>query len=299
MTLILSIGNSSQVIQISDRRLTSGRNVINDNSNKATCIICRNGRFAVGYAGLALVGSFNTQAWLLDTFFKCASPEYTIYEIVKRFAKRASQDFKQIPFLAKLQSPYKRLSIMLSGYLTHGEKPLIGNLIITNFQDFRLGIDYPGAKDEFWIMSELEKDDTSSEATFIQRVGFWQAMNSQDEINLRNLLRQHLPEEVLIDAAVDVVREIANRPESNNTIGKNLIVTVVPSDMDKLCVSIVKQYESNDVISFADNLTLLGTQFSFAVKEAKLILESSKNDEIQKNFESEVVKKVRKKRKRH
>lgn len=138
MTLILSIGNTDQVIQISDRRLSMSQKVITDDSNKATVLVCRNGRFAVGYTGIALSRhkTFRTQEWLINSFMDCASPDYAIYELSERFKKKASYDFKHIPFLKGLSPSAKRLSVMLSGYLTHRSRPLIANIIVTNFQDF-------------------------------------------------------------------------------------------------------------------------------------------------------------------
>ncbi len=298
MTLILSLGNSDQVVQVSDRRLSANGKIIDDDSNKATCLVCQNGRFAVGYTGLATYGSFKTQDWLLETLFACASPDYAIYETIERFASRASQDFKQIPSLKNLPAVYKRLSIMLTGYLTHRHRPLIGNLVVTNFQDYAAGYDYPEAKDEFWIASELEEDEISPDITLVQRIGAWQAMMPEDENIIRELLRHRTPQGILLDKVARLVRQIADRPSAAGVIGKNLIATIVPSDINSPCVSIVKQNEAKDIIAFADNLILLGPEDSIVAKEAKVIIKDLPASVSDKGLKKE-FNEVRKRRVRH
>jgi hypothetical protein len=270
MTLVLSIGNADQVIQISDRRLSTSQKVITDDSNKATVLVCRNGRFAVGYTGIATYGAFRTQAWLIDSFMGCASPDYAIYELSERFEKKASYDFKHIPILKALPPSTKRLSIMLSGYLTHGSRPLIANIIVTNFQDFQSGQDYPEAKDEFWTIYELEQDDFKPDVTFIQRVGAWQSMTPEDEKILRNMLEQRKPQNALINRAVHLVRRMADRPAARNSIGKHLIVTIIPSDSKKSCSAIVKPINAANKAILADEIMLLGHEESIAIRDVQL-----------------------------
>ncbi|BAU10844.1 hypothetical protein LEP3755_13360 [Leptolyngbya sp. NIES-3755] len=277
MTLILSIGNVDQVIQISDRRLSKHQKVVTDDSNKATVFICRNGRFAVGYTGIAISPhkGFRTQRWLIDSFMDCAAPDYAIYEISERFEKKASRDFKYIPFLRSLAPSEKRLSIMLSGYLTHGSRPLIANITITNFQDFQSGQDYPEAKDEFWTIYELEQDDLKLDTTFIQRVGAWRAMTSEDERILRNMLGQRKPQKALINRAVNLVRQMSDRPAAGNTVGKHLIVTIIPSDSVIPCSAIVKPINAADKVILADEIVLLGREESIAIRDIELSVSPS------------------------
>ncbi len=299
MTFILSLGNADQVIQISDRRLTGDGKIVDDDSNKATCLVCQNGRFAIGYTGLAVSGSFKTQDWLLDALFNCAPPDYAIYEMVERFAIRASQDFSRIPALKALPPAQKRLSVMFTGYVTHRARPLVGNLIVTNFQDFLTGSDYPEAKKDFWIISELEKDEESPEITLIQRIGAWRAMKSDDEEGLRNLLRQRRSQEALINKAVHMIRQIADRSVAGGTVGKNLIATIISSNTNTPCVSIVKSNTAKNVITYADTLLLLGPEDRIGIKEDKLIIVDSPNDNKSENLGYKERNKIRKKRTRH
>jgi hypothetical protein len=279
MTLILAIGNADQVIQVSDRRLSTRHKVVTDDSNKATVLVCRNDRFAVGYTGIATspYKGFRTQTWLIDSFMSCAAPDYTIYELSERFEKKASHDFKHIPFLRALPPTEKRLSIMLSGYLTHGSRPRIANIVVTNFQDLQSGQDYPEAKDEFWTVYELEQNDFKPDTTFIQRVGAWQAMTSEDEEILRNMLSQRKPQRALINRTVNLVRRMADRPTARNTIGKHLIVTIIPSDSGEVCSAIVKPINAADKATLADELMLLDYEKSIAIRDIELSVTPSRD----------------------
>jgi hypothetical protein len=60
MTLIVSLVNADQVIQISDRRISRPGVIVTEESNKAGVLSCADARFAFGYTGLANVGSFDT-----------------------------------------------------------------------------------------------------------------------------------------------------------------------------------------------------------------------------------------------
>lgn len=88
MTLILSAINLRQSIQVVDQRLT-GPSIDIRHSNKATVIMCANGRFSAAYTGIATTGNFRTQRWLLDALCECGLPEFGFYEITRRFMSKA------------------------------------------------------------------------------------------------------------------------------------------------------------------------------------------------------------------
>ncbi len=118
MTLILALANSQQAMQLSDRRLTcTDGTVFDDSSNKATVLVCANGRFAVGYTGLADYCSFRTQAWLLDSLSECGPPDFGCAELICRFMQKAKHEFASHPDLCQLSPVQKRLTVMFTGYL--------------------------------------------------------------------------------------------------------------------------------------------------------------------------------------
>ena len=92
MTLILTLGNNDQMIQISDRRLSSNGKLIDDESNKCGVLFCKKARTAFGYTGLAQWKSFNTQKWLLKALHDSAQPDYSMGGILKRLKLNATSD---------------------------------------------------------------------------------------------------------------------------------------------------------------------------------------------------------------
>ena len=76
MTLILTLGNNDQLIQLSDRRVSGGGQVYSDESNKVGVLYCQDARLASGYTGLAWRNGFRTLDWLVDALSSAAALEY-------------------------------------------------------------------------------------------------------------------------------------------------------------------------------------------------------------------------------
>jgi hypothetical protein len=54
MTLIVALMAPAQAILVSDRRLTKNGQLVDDEKNKATVLVCADGRVAVAFTGLAV-----------------------------------------------------------------------------------------------------------------------------------------------------------------------------------------------------------------------------------------------------
>lgn len=246
MTIILAIGNHQQVIQFSDRRLSATGLIVNDHSNKATSFTCGNGRFAVGYTGLASHRSFHLQTWLVDSLSTCAPPEFGVMETCERICSRLTELFKTHPDIRDLSPNVKRLTVFLSGYLYRPDRPYIGNVWITNYQDLESGSDFLDAKPEFWIAAALEKEDSIHPVAFIQRTGAWPAMLSSDEAVLTELLEKEAEENTLVDATVGLIRRMATRPAAANTIGYEVAAITIPRDPSQPITSRVRLASGSD-----------------------------------------------------
>lgn len=94
---------------------------------------------------------------------------------------------------------------------------------MTNFQNFETGQDetvWEKFKATFW---SIKKGATPAEATYVQRIGAWQAMDDVgDGEKLRRMLADCRPVEAIIEAGVGTVREIGARPTAGGTIGAEL-----------------------------------------------------------------------------
>ncbi|MGF7001526.1 SEC-C domain-containing protein [Paraburkholderia sp. GAS32] len=230
MTIIVTAANHDYLMQFSDRRLSSAGVVVTDQSNKATVLPLANGRFAVGFTGMARVGTFEFQSWLVDALYRSAPPDYGIVETAERLGRELNSLFNNRRQISRLSPILKRLTVMMSGYLYAGARAYIGTIWLTNFQDFVQGVDHPEAAESFDIAHELEPEDCPPVPSYIQRVGAWDTMTQEDERILRNVLESSPSQMTMLDAGINIVRRIAERPRSGNSVGKNVAVVVIPRD---------------------------------------------------------------------
>lgn len=232
MTLVLSLGNADQFVQVSDRRLSFGENKpATEEFNKAVTLVCANARFLVGFSGLAKAGYFDTGKWLLQSLYDCSPPDYGIYELIERFKQKATTDFQSVPQIKCLPVVTKRLSVMFSGYIYLHDPPLAGCAIVSNYQDFKTGIDSTVAWDEFEATYWTERRPHEGELSFVQRIGCWQAMFEPDIDSLRTLLEQRKPVDAIIGKAVALMRAMAERSQAKGTIGKQISAICLPRDV--------------------------------------------------------------------
>lgn len=233
MTMILSLGNRDQVIQIADRRLTAGGKVIDEESGKSGVLFLADGRFAFGFTGIARTLGLEMRKWLLKALSESAAPDYLVYNTLKRFEKHATDLFKTHSALKTIPPVDKRLTIMFSGYLHSHSLPMIVCAIISNYQNPAKGKNSPIALDRFHSSFTSEKSPRKNQVSWVQRVGAWQAMKGKHIDSLRNLLTQRKPKEAIIDKSNEFILEMSDSPMSANTIGKQLNWLIIPSDLSK------------------------------------------------------------------
>jgi hypothetical protein len=243
MTLIIALGNRDQVMQISDRLLTIDGTLREDESNKAGTFFCADARLIYGFTGLARIGDFETNRWLIHILTQCAPPDFTAYKTLERLKERANQDFQNLPALRHLNKIQKQLTVMFSGYRYHLDPPLAVYAILTNCME---SIIDPANPDRFQTSYWGESRPINQEFTFVQRVGFWTAMEDQDVDSLRTLLLELKPAKAIVGKAVEIMHLIADRPKSKGTIGKQLTTIVLPRDPAAIVTS---DYYSN-VLSY-------------------------------------------------
>lgn len=221
MTLILALGNKDYVVQISDRRLSNNGRLVDDESNKCGVVFCLNARLAFGYTGLARWNNFSTQKWLLQALHDSASPEFMIGEILERLKNNATETFKNIHTLKKCPNVHKRLAVMFSGYINLDGSEKLGCAVLSNYHNFENNTSFDEANEKFNVHYTSASEGVY-DPTFLQRVGNWHGMLDDDICVLRELLLKHKPEQAVVGKAFEVVRDIADRPKSFGTIGKQL-----------------------------------------------------------------------------
>lgn len=93
MTLNISCATHEYAVQVSDRRLTKDRKVVEDDANKIV-LFC--GRMAFSYTGLAEIGKEKTDIWLTRILAdpKCQS----LSDAVRTIKTRATESFQDVPW---------------------------------------------------------------------------------------------------------------------------------------------------------------------------------------------------------
>lgn len=271
MTIIISVGNNEHVVQFSDRRLSNAGVILENSSNKATAFACTDGRFAVGYTGLARNGNFVLQEWLVDALGRCASPDFTAVGTIDRLRAELTRLFRTHPDIRGLPAPTRRLTIMFSGYLIRPVGPRIGNLWISNFQDFDAFTDHKEAAPEFRTFNEVQPDEETGITSYIQRVGAWTAMSEEDVIVFRNLLERSAPLANIIDAGVGIVRRLSDSTKAANSVGKEVAVTIIPKDFNVEISTRVRIDSGRDEIRLVDTVSAFSEQLgTFSVRDLRI-----------------------------
>lgn len=232
MTLILTLGNRQQIIQLSDRRLTWNGKLVDDESNKAIILRSVDARLVIGFTGLARASSFETERWLIETLTNAGHPDYKAETYIEHLKEKATNAFQTFPAIRRLPARDRRLTIMCTGYLykEEGTSPLMVYATLTNYQDFSSGKDDLEAWDYFKVFYGMEKPEVEGYCDYVQRVGAWQVMTEADEKTLRQMLAEGKPAKAILGKGVDLMIEMADRPKAKGVIGKQISSVILPSD---------------------------------------------------------------------
>jgi hypothetical protein len=231
MTFVLALGNCDQVIQISDRKLTDARgNPCVLPENKATILTLPHGRLLVGFAGLARAGSFRTGIWIPEALAGAGkAANHELLGTVERFTEAVATRFRE-PDLQAVPRRHRALSILFTGYNDYRPPPNLIAAWVTNFQNLESRQDEEPWEDfkvtRWWFKPEIPAE----EATYIQRIGAWLAMDdNRDRADFRQMLEERRSADAIINAAVGRVREMAARPAAEGRIGRELSAAIVPA----------------------------------------------------------------------
>lgn len=259
MTIIFTLANEQQVIQISDRRLTNvDGSISKPDSNKATILFCRNGRFGVGYTGVAGAGKFITQAWILDSLRKCGDTDLGIAAICHKFSDIATDTFKTNRYLKNVPKENKRLTIIFSGYFYVNGVSLINVIVISNFQDIENQEESEYAWDQFKIFVQYQShENKKSTDALIRGVGAWKAMTKEETSELMNDLINKINPKHIKNKAMGIIRKMSDRPVTKGTVGKDLTIINVPVEIEKGIETEFHPYESTWEQIIPDQVRLL------------------------------------------
>jgi len=228
MTLILGLMNRAHTVLVSDRRLTCDGVLVEEESNKAATLICRDARVAIAFTGLARQGDFRTNRWLLEALSSSAGPDFLVEPIIARFRERAIRDLASVT----VRNPAdKRLSIVMAGYVYEEAVPRCYCWLISNFEKFGSPPHRePGNTFEVSSYREQRPGDQDCYALFIAGTD----VVSDDAVaSMRTLLKEQRPAGALVGKAIEVLHASADSPKSGGRIGKQCTSIVLPSDPSK------------------------------------------------------------------
>ena len=124
MTLILTLVSYSKVAQVSDRRLvTADGALVDDYTNKAITVPCKDACFALAYTGLAQVGPKCTETitWLTDYLWSIEAPAKEL----KIIALGLQKQWKSITSSTRMHPRLRSIasSLVLAGYYRVRQEP--------------------------------------------------------------------------------------------------------------------------------------------------------------------------------
>ncbi len=243
MTIILSLANSEQTIQVSDRRLSCNGSLVDDEAYKHGVFFTANARFTFGFTGLAKWDTFETHKWLMSSLMELGPPEFQVKPILDRLADKATEDFANLPVLTSVPAKDKRLTIMFSGYLDFYSPPMLATAILTNFLDVKTGQCSDIAWDKFKFVGRNEKTPRADNPFLMQIVGSPIPISQRDISLLEYLLTERKPANAIIGKAVEMVRNMADHPAAAGTIGKQLSSIILPRAREPKC-DVISEYHT-------------------------------------------------------
>jgi len=228
MTLIMTYVTPSHVIQASDRRLTANGKLYDERANKAICISCSNGHFAIAYTGLAVMiisgKRKRTDEIIVDYLADIGAGNMTTGEVAAKLAEH----FEILVKAQRLPSENdKRLTLVLAGYCNN--LPFVGG--VSNFEDKSGQILAVGTKFNEWIhVLKVSGDNprlimvNGCEAVVYDT--FWPSI----EHRLKKLSGQSAQE--VSEQLVLLIRWAAHDKKFGKYIGQDIMSTIIPASGD-------------------------------------------------------------------
>lgn len=112
MTLLAVALRHDAVVYASDRRLTAGSRLVDDEANKLTFLACNDARVFIGFTGLARTSVFDTEQWIIRALGRVVRGRTSIDSILDALADAATSD---IPISDK-GKPLPTLSLLIAGF---------------------------------------------------------------------------------------------------------------------------------------------------------------------------------------
>jgi hypothetical protein len=217
MTLAIAAAGKEFSILVADRLLIIDGS-FEDTENKAAVLFCRDGRAAIGFTGLAVLGNFTTRRWLLEALTRAVQPDCLIEPSIARFAQEATGD---IGSLHVADPRHKRLSFLFVGYRYDRGLPRAHFWLVSNFDSLNDELLVETPRHGFGVTSVRDAL-RDREAAGVCSVGVEGALRPDAETLLGAHLQAGTAAESVRDAAVDLLREAADTPAGRGRIARTV-----------------------------------------------------------------------------
>ncbi|MFD6566491.1 SEC-C metal-binding domain-containing protein [Micromonospora profundi] len=195
--------------------------------------------------------------------------------LVRGLQDRLTKRFKSLP----TRQENKRLSVLLVGFrygFSQSQDPesKLSAAIITNFQDL-YGDGAPAnlARQQFDVRHEWAKDLAEIEPTYVQYLGAYEALRSEDLQQLRSMLARRLPASAVAERATDVMLRAASARVARNTVGRQLTIVTVPSSPNKPAIGrYVTQHPST--VTYEPDYVIATRDVTIALSDPRLASDS-------------------------
>jgi hypothetical protein len=250
LTLILSAITRDFAFMASDRRLSSARGVITDDSGKAGVIYADDGFALYAYTGLAQLGRFNARQWIQQALMDASdgSLNRTLYS----FAEIAERKFANLAYRGQ------GVTLALAGF-SDSAGPLMGT--VSNLED-SMGSVMPIPGETFRTQIRINPDSNTHEMSGVMVNGINQTQYKTELRALNELILADCPPVALEQKATHLIRQLADDPRTGGTVGKNLMVATLPRPEAKhffMPIATYMPFEETSQVHFLDVLDLRST----------------------------------------
>jgi hypothetical protein len=220
MTMILIGMNSEYVVQVSDRRISSGSQIMEDEHGKSFSLTLPGFRFTVAFTGLATKGSFSTADWLMNTLVGIGKTESDPVKILERLAGALTHRFSTYVDIMTIPADQRKLIVTIAGYNYTAVPPEGVAAEISNTR----------SPNVFHVEFQSLRRPISKDWTFMGAFGNGAALDRSKIEEIRAALKNGAPPDSIKGMFVKEIRRMADDPRSGVTIGKQIDHVLIYSD---------------------------------------------------------------------
>jgi len=194
---------------------------------------------------------------MLETFTNCGPPDYSIEQTIHRFADIATNTFWNHPLLATTPKELKGLTITFSGFGYGPDQSAVSQIMmVSNCVDKHNHMHPKEPQSEFEVFSSVTNLLDKDFQGVIHPIGNVSAIIKNELDDIKHMLRQRRPWDAIARKAVFSIRHLADRPKSGVTIGKDLMVVVMPRDATKTPTALLARTNGSNTLVMPDYIKL-------------------------------------------